>query len=336
MKPLVGSVLLLALVGCKASARVGADDPPRSAAEAGLDASAAPVGDGSAGDASTGDASAGDERASAAPGQVPWIVYGASGASDELGAAPSHRVGGLPVRPRIELPAPGPDGRARSFEDVVNGEFPMIPFRAWGLPAISADGARVAYVFSPTACCRFARTDFELYVIDAHTGGVLKKLPLVRAEDELYIPQRDGTGAQGERGAPGVSRALTEEAFHVNAKRFEKRIASRAQAANAELAGDWLTLASIDPDAKGFRGEGATLPGDIDFKSFDVRRDDGRVTHVVTAGWRVTLPSCPPDRYTMSISRAWGLRDAFVLLEVGEDDGPDGCETSTLRLVRTD
>jgi len=120
-------------------------------------------------------------------------------------------------------------------------------------------------------------------------------------------------------------------------KRIEPTLAKRSQNANAKLAGEWITLGTIDGDASGFHGEGVSFEPSEAFKPFDMRRDDGHVTHVVTAGWKIKLGNyCPPDRYTMAVSRAWGARGKLVLLDVNEDDGPDGCETSSAQLVRID
>ena len=293
---------------------------------------------------------AGASSSPAAPDVVPWIAFGSSGFSDD--DTPPHRTGGVLVQPRIELPANGnPDGGTWSFEDAVNEDFPLVHFRVHGLPAVSRDGTRVAYVYSPVACCRFTYPDPALTIVDVATGNVLKRLPLVSASDELYIPQRDGTGARGTRGAPGVSRALTEDAFHVNAASFEKIIASRARAANAELAGEWTTLASIDRDQAvadevykdsgksvlAYRGEGIAFTVEFagNFPPFDIHGGDGHVTRVTTSAWKMPLPSyCPPDRYTLTLGRVFGSRGKFLLVEAREDDGPDGCETSSMRVVR--
>jgi hypothetical protein len=282
---------------------------------------------------------------------VEWITYDGYGASDQRNGFPAHRGGGILMQPLVELPAnDSSDGGTWTFEDAVNEDFPMIHFRVRGLPAVSRDGTRVAYVYGPSACCRFDYLDLALYVVAAKTGSILKKLPLVSATDELYMPQRDGTGARGHRGAPGVSRELTEEAFHVNATRLEKIIGARARAANAELAGEWITLTSVDRDQDRadatyldsgrsitpYRGEGLAFSADSngDFTAFDIHRDGGRVTHVATSTWKVTLPSpCPQDRYTLTLGRVFGLRDKFILVEALEDDGPDGCETSSMRFV---
>ena len=263
----------------------------------------------------------------AAPQAVPSVTYDSSG-DDWMrhGGAMPHRQGGLSVEPHIDLPWSNTPENNASFETLVNdaNDFPVLPFRTRGLPAISEDGTRIAYVFSPMTCCRFVYGDYKLLLLDAKTGAIVKALPLASANDAAQIPQQRDKGG--------------DEAFHANAKRLADIVSRRQKDANAALTGSWRTIGSVDEDTSArYEGEGVhfTVTDDILTKltPFDVEHDDGRKTRVPLASWKVPLAHCPTDRYSLTLREVWGVRDAFLLFEVSEDDGPDGCETSRLRFV---
>ena len=130
-----------------------------------------------------GSDAAGDAASSSA---VRWITL-----NDASVAADGSRAGGIAVRPEIEIPARATDdGTPLEPRATILAGFPFVALRQRGLPAVSADGTRVAHLFGQQKCCRGpGYVDFTLYVFDAKTGAVKNKLLLWTVDDERRIPE---------------------------------------------------------------------------------------------------------------------------------------------------
>lgn len=324
---------LFALVGCprsKGTAPVGggAASPPGDAAIA------------DAPDAGTiADATA-DASVDAGADPVPWITTNV-----DFPPEVPPRTGGHVVRPIIELPARTIPDADWSFRAAIEGSFPFIALRTRGLPAVSADGTRVAHVWGNWGCCRATGfTSFHLFIWDARTGATKQKLLLWDADDETRIPQRDQTGAQGTRFAPGVAREMTEEGFEKNLAAYEKLLRARVEKAMAFLVGDWTTLAELHAEEQGesesppnLTGEDVELRlgGKAAFPPLVVKQKGATARTFPGERFRVPLRGCPAESMALYVARAFALRDrSFAVVETTQGiHAPDGCEGSGIQFL---
>lgn len=272
---------------------------------------------------------------SQAAADAPWVELNTHEQKN-----PEPTKAGLVVRPRIELPSRAlPEGSAGPWSIDLVPDLVFMPIRTRGLPAMSRDGSRVAHVYAPYRCCRgTGYAEFSLYVFDSRSGALKKKLLLWTLEDEARLPQRDQTEAARTRPAPpGVRREMTEEAFQANLRAYERVLGARSAAANAELAGEWVTLAALPREGdERFAGEGFSvrLAPEGAFPPLEVERS-GRRTPISTAPWKISSRSCPPESMRLSLMKGYALRDRpWVLLETAQGfNAPDGCEGSSVHLV---
>lgn len=233
------------------------------------------------------------------------------------------RVGGVVVHPEIELPARATDdGTLLEPRATILAGFPFVALRRRGLPAVSADGTRIAHVYGQQKCCRGpGYVDFTLYVFDAKTGAVKNKLLLWTVDDERRIPE--GTSSTDSRVAS-----------------YEAALEQRARAARAALEGEWTTLASLvlaPNDVPSFRGEGLDirLASQTAFPPISVTQ--GSLTKTFPSDkLRVASPrTCPPDSITLQLAAAYTLPTRrFALVDTRQGvSAPDGCEGGTTTLL---
>jgi hypothetical protein len=271
---------------------------------------------------------------------APWITLNDS----NQGEAPP-RIGGIVLHPEIELPSRTiPDGTTDPWTPRagIEANFPYVALRTRGLPALSADGSRVAHVFGPLGCCRgTGYATFTLYVFDARTGATKNKVLLWTVDDELRVPQRDETNAQGTRFAPGVRLEATEEALEHNLAAYERLLGQRAAAARALLEGEWSTLGSlvIDEDAdelRRLRGEDLEIRSGAKegFPPVSILRG-GTTKTFPGSRFRVPPRSCPLESLALRLDAGYALRDKpFAIIETSQGyAAPDGCEGANMQFL---
>lgn len=213
---------------------------------------------------------------------------------------PSNRPGGAAVHPEIELPA-----RTVSF----NQEY--VPLRSRWLPALSADGSRVAHVYGQAACCRGnGYNSFTLLVFDAKTGATRDKVLLWTQADE-------------------------------NDKALTATLAKREARAQKLLAGDWTTLGRLTADPKAeervLEGEGLTIKRTTPAPFPPIAIVQNANTHSFP-GSRFHLGAgghCPEAQMALLLMDGFALRDhGFAIVETQQGaNAPDGCEGNSMQFL---
>jgi hypothetical protein len=272
---------------------------------------------------------------------APWITLNDEGMADVPARASS-----LAVHPEIELPArtvPVPVGdEPWTPRAGILANFPYVRLRTRGLPALSADGAKVAHVFGAMGCCRgTGYTELALYVFDAKTGARKTKLLLWTLDDEHRVPQSDPSEGTVTHSAPGVRQEPTEAALERNLLGYEKLLAQRVAAAEAALDGEWTTLGNltVDEDADGNRrlhGEDldVSLAAKAAFPPVAIAQH-GATHNFPGARFRVAPRSCPPESLALRLDGGYGLRERrFAIVETSQGyAAPDGCEGGNMQFV---
>jgi hypothetical protein len=271
-----------------------------------------------------------------------WITLNDEGMTDV-----PVRVSGLVLHPEIELPArtvstASPDTPWTARAGIL-ANFPYIRLRTRGLPAVSADGARVAHVFGAISCCRgTGYNEFALFVFDARTGARKSKLLLWTIEDEHRIPQDDPTEGTGTRVSQGVRADPTEAAHEHNLLAYEKLLAARLAAAQAALDGEWTTLGNLaldeDDDGKRrLRGEGLdiSLAAKAAFPPVAIAQSGAIHTFPGSRFRVVSGRTCPAESQWLRLDGGYGLRERpFAIVETSQGyAAPDGCEGGNAQFV---
>lgn len=260
---------------------------------------------------------------------VPWVTI-----NDALAPDPPARVGGIVVRPEIELPV-----RSASVEVA----FPYVALRTRGLPAISADGERVAHVYGPTKCCRgTGYTEIALHIMDSKTGATRTKLILWTLDDEARLPQLDENYVPGSRRlTQGVRPEKDEAALEKNRAAYNGVLARRVAVARAAISGEWTTLASLAVDhpedgTHHLRGEDVaiSLPATPAFPPIAVVQC-GTTHSFPGARFRLTLHACPDAPMALRLEGGYALRGKpLAIIETQQGyAAPDGCEGSSMHLL---
>jgi hypothetical protein len=221
-----------------------------------------------------------------------------------------------------------------SGKDESNFPYPFPIFQGRGFPAVSGDGKRVAYLYSDVRVGRSpGDREHSVLLFDVLTGRA-RRLPLWTLADtpeNWTVPPPD----------PYPPLDLLAKT--------DRLLAARAQAANAALDGDWVTLGSlermlgfVDPDAQAsgdyvFGGAGLKLFLRItkDGPVLDVTADDGTPsTRRSTRDWRTHVDGCPPQSGGLHLIAAYAGGHPPVVAVV-TDPGlgvPDGCEKTTVHV----